>query len=105
MSQRLWFFFFFFFFFFLKKIYIFIRIFAWKVLKLSLYKGGFVLIILKFNFEVLIKFKSFRVIFLSAYLRQLGYFSSLFVIFSLREFPFQFSIINLCCYHTLLEQS
>jgi hypothetical protein len=77
---------------------------AWKVLKLYQYKGRLVL----FCYQVLkyqLNFKSFRVIPLFAYLGQLGVISSLFVIFSLSEFPFLSSTHSLCCYHTLLEQS
>jgi hypothetical protein len=48
-----------------------------------------------------LNFKSFRVIFLFAYLGQLWVFSSLFVIFSLSKFHFLSSIYNFCCYHTL----
>jgi len=60
---------------------------AWKILKLCLYKGRSVLFwnqVLKYQLNL----KFFRVIFLFAYLGQLEYFSSLFVILSLPKFPF-----------------
>jgi hypothetical protein len=76
---------------------------AWKVHKLFLYKDRSVLF--WSSFEVSIKFKSFRVIYLFAYFGQLRYFSSLLVIFSLSELSFQSSILSFCCYHTLSEQS
>jgi hypothetical protein len=77
---------------------------AWKILKLCLYKGMLVLFwnkVLKYQLNL----KTFRIISLFAFLGQLGAFSSLFVIFSLPEFPFLFSIHSFCCYHMLSEQS
>jgi hypothetical protein len=57
------------------------------------------------QFELSIKFKSFKIIYLFTYLGQLRYFSSLIVIFSLSEFPFQYLILSFCYYHTLSKQS
>jgi hypothetical protein len=69
----------------------------------SLYKGY--ILNGTIHFEVSIKFQSFRVVSLFAYLEQPGSFSPLFVIFSFPEFPFQSSILSFCYYFTLLEES
>jgi hypothetical protein len=64
---------------------------AWRILKLCLYKGTHVLFwnqVLKYQLNL----KSFRVISLFAYSGQLGVISSLFLIFSLLEFSFLYSI-------------
>jgi hypothetical protein len=85
-------------------IFFFSKYSAWKILKRCLYKGMSVLFwnqVLKYQ----LIFKSFEVIFLFAYLRQLGSFSFLFVIFSLLEFNFHSSIFSFCYYHMLSEQS
>ena len=55
------------------------------------------------QFVLSIKFKSFRIIYMFAYLRQLETFSSLFVIFSFFEFSFQSSILSFYGYYMLLE--
>jgi hypothetical protein len=97
--------------------FFFSKYYAWKILKLCLYKGMFVLFwnqVLKY--QLLIKkkkkvlkyqlnFKSFRIISLFTYLGQLRVFSSLFVIFSLSEFSFLSSIHSFCCNHAVSEQS
>jgi hypothetical protein len=52
-----------------------------------------------------LNFKSFKVIYLFAYLGQLSVISSLFIILSLPKFPFLSSIHIFYYYHTLAEQS
>jgi hypothetical protein len=71
--------------------FLFLQVFYLENTQPSLYKGMSVLFVIQFSsINIFLVFQSYSLL---AYLGQLGYFSSLFVIFSLPEFLFNLQLL------------